>query len=218
MAVLRRSRRWILLAVAAAALTLGVHLFAQAHDFGGTGGCGYEVGNSGWQALTNCTSKANNKWHAVYFGVVGNQWAGIDYATEYALDYLYDPTDLVAYRTWSDPYPDVIVYDHDVYGNNGAVAWVDCPANNTGIGGLGASRWCRGQILRYNAFYEPFWVDETWARAGLACHELGHTVGLREDTHETSGCMAAGAKDSPDGWYYDPWLHQHSKDHINANY
>jgi len=185
-----------------------------------TDACGFFVGNSGWQNLTTCPSMANNRWHAVHYGVVGNQWDGIDDATTWSLANHYNVLDLVAYVDQDDPLPDVIVYDHDIYGDNNLFAWVDCPANNTGTGGDESSntRWCRGQILRYNAFYESDWQDTNAARRGLACHELGHTVGLRHHGIN-NGCVRVSAKTDSNGKrYYHNWIRQHDEEHLDDSY
>ncbi len=189
----------------------------MATNFGAEGDCGYLTGNSAASPITMCVSRANNIYHAVRLDVVGNQWAGMDIAVKETLSTDYNPLDLVAYVDQNDPYPDVIVYDYD-YGHNGFAAWVDCPANNTGIGGSGATRWCRGQILRLNGSYEALWVNAAWAREGLACHEIGHTVGLRH-ADSGSGCLTHPAPLNTSYLaYQNPYLRDHDKGHVNANY
>lgn len=171
---------------------LGVASVAYA-NFGSTdrSACGYSQGNSGPSPATNCVSLANNRTHAVRYVSLGDQWTGIDAATTWSLANHYNPTDLVAYVTTTDSVPDVWVYDA-FYGNNGIFAWVDCPADNSGTGGSGQLQWCRGQKLRYNASLEGQYTSGLTARRALACHELGHTVGLRHNTHSGSAgdsCM-----------------------------
>lgn len=218
----RSGSRLLIAVVMLAAVTVASPSIARADTFGATNeaSCGFSVGTSGWQQLTNCVSMANNRWHAVHYGVVGNQWDGIDDATTWSLANHYDPLDrLVAYVDQNDPLPDVIVYDHDIYGDNNLAGWVDCPANNTGTGGTGADRWCRGQILRYNAFYEDVWVDTNAARRGLACHEMGHTLGLRHDPNSSNGCMRTNPRQNSSGdYYYQNWLLNHDEAHIEDAY
>jgi hypothetical protein len=190
---------------------------ALATNFGAEGNCGYLTGNSSSNPVTQCVSRANNSYHAVRLDVVGNQWAGMDTAVIDSLATDYNPLDLMAYVSQTDPYPDVIVYDLD-YGSDGFAAWVDCPANNTGIGGSGSTRWCRGQILRFNGSYESQWINAAWAREGLACHELGHTVGLRH-AGSGSGCLTHPTPyNNLFLFYQNSYLRQEDKDHINANY
>lgn len=165
---------------------------AMATNWGATAesGCGYYWGVSDDSLMTNCVSTANNEWHAVRFYSLGNQWPGIDTATTWAVNNVYNPTDLTAYVTSTDNYPDVRVWDWD-YGDIGVIAWVDCPADNTGVGyrtpGQSTTRWCRGQILRFNGSYSADY-DTTGEARALACHELGHTVGLRHIT-DTADCL-----------------------------
>lgn len=161
---------------------------ALASNYGSTAGCGYESGNSSYTPVTTCVSKANNRTHAVRLEVVGNQWAGMDTAVINTLSSDYNPTDLVAYVDQSDPYPDVIVYDQD-YGLTFPPGWADCPANNSGLGGSNPSRWCRGQIVRFNGSWESKYPGSSTIE-GLACHEIGHTLFLRHlDDGEYNSCM-----------------------------
>ena len=164
----------------------------------------------------NCVNVANNYQHAVRFAALGDI-PGMATETQWALTYQYDPTDLHAYRDDSDPYPDVVVSDYD-YGNNGFVAWVECPPDNTGELGTDPYRSCRGQRLRYNVwfYYHAIDFDTSTGRRKIACHELGHTVGLRhwEDYHSGNGsCMYEPAYDAG-----TTGLSQHDRDHINAYY
>jgi len=173
---------------------------AVADNFGSTAGCGYEYGHSddyvppGSQLPVICISLANNKWHAARPYSFGNQWPGIDTAVQNSLSGDYNPTDLVAYWTTTDSLPDVRLWDWWYPQFPDLAAWVDCPADNTGIGHhalpgtpeYDSSRWCRGQIIRFNAS-----VGASWNQLGrdwVACHELGHSVGLRHSTDNYS-CM-----------------------------
>lgn len=174
---------WIFLLVALQIFVPSTPAFAT--NFGATSAssCGYTQGNSGPSPATNCVSKANNATHAVRYSTLGNQWTGIDAATTGRISSVYNPiSGFTAYVTTTDPVPDVWVYDL-YYGTTGIIAWVDCPASNSGVGGSGTSRWCRGQILRYNATYQNYAVGSQ-----IACHELGHTIGLRHRT-TTGSCM-----------------------------
>jgi hypothetical protein len=206
-----------LLSVLAAATTSGV-ASATTYDFGATNGCGFQVGESGdWELLPgipgSCASLANNVWHALRPYSFGNQWAGISSAVQYSISEDYNPTDLVAYWTTTDNYPDVRLWDW-YYPQYNAVAWVDCPADNTGVGyyssGNFATRWCRGQIVRFNAEYAGSFNQ--LGRDWVACHELGHTVGLREGTNNYS-CME---NDWSNG--VTEVLLDHDRDHINGQY
>lgn len=75
--------------------------------------------------------------------------------------------------------------------------------------------WGRGQYLRYNAAMMHEYQNTIAARRGLACHELGHTLGLRHTSGST--CMAVMI-DTNGKYYTVSWLAQHDKNHINAQY
>ena len=76
------------------------------------------------------------------------------------------------------PLTDVVAFSGD-YGDNGAAGWVYCPADAPrGINRSG-DRWCKQQELHLNLNprYTIFFDDDP-SRDHVACHELGHTVGL----------------------------------------
>ena len=128
---------------------------------------------------------------------------------------MYDPTDLVAYRDDADQYPDVIVYDFN-YGDNGRVGWAECPEGNTGTGGSGNLRWCRGQRVRFNEFYEASDFDTATRRRRIACHELGHTLGLRHyDAYHGSDASCTANPPANAG---DSITSHERSDHINDWY
>jgi len=114
---------------------------------------------------------------------------------------------------------DVIVYAGD-HGPNGAAGWVYCPSDAPqGVNAAG-DRWCRHQELHFNlnVRYAAFFADDD-SRTHLACHEIGHSVGLRHwgNPPTTEGpaaatCMNADTPDGPVG------LHRFDQDHIDANY
>ncbi len=77
---------------------------------------------------------------------------------------------------------DVVAYDFD-YGDTGYWAWTACE-DEASYGGSNPDRWCKPQGIYFNQEY-------TWAanpRKSIACHELGHSLGLRHSSESTS-CM-----------------------------
>jgi hypothetical protein len=112
---------------------------------------------------------------------------------------------------------DVIAYSAD-YGDNGAAAWVYCPADAAKGVNPSGDRWCREQqlVFNINPRYAVFFADDA-SREHVSCHELGHTLGLRHwgNPPETDGpagatCMNANTPNGPTR------LHPTDVDHING--
>lgn len=206
------------------------------------GKCGYDKGTS--DEFTSCVTMQNNIWFAGRPASFGNQWPGIDAKVQGSLSGDYNPTDLVAYWTTTDTYPDVWFWDW-TWTNMpfGTAGRVDCPASNTGVARHAPdyyeSRWCRGQIIRFNwtgvlNYASLGLVDINGSGVGLplwqfsefvACHELGHTVGLRDidggPTYPT--CMNYRSSGLPGGLsdYWAPYLnsgYNREVDEINDHY
>jgi hypothetical protein len=163
-----------------------------------------------------CTSVGDGARHHV--ALDASVPASMAAAVRRAMDDVYDPTDLtmvedarVTGRT------DVIVFAGD-YGENGAAGWVYCPSDAPQGVNPSGDRWCRHQELHLNLNprYAVFFGDEA-SRNHVACHELGHTVGLRHwgNPPQTSGsqvgatCMNSNTPDGPTE------LHAFDVDHIN---
>lgn len=78
-----------------------------------------------------------------------------------------------------------------------ALSWGQCAAA-AGSGGVtyggsdaGHTRWCRPQIIYYNLTYESGYFPTDNNKRYIACHELGHTIGLRHPAsgEPTATCM-----------------------------
>lgn len=163
-----------------------------------------------------CTSVGDNLRHVVVFDATLTD--GLADALRDTLAEDYGPTKLttVVEETITDR-TDVVAYSED-YGDNGAAGWVYCPVDAPqGVNAQG-DRWCRQQQLHFNLNprYAVFFADEA-SRDHVACHEIGHTVGLLhwgnppESAEPTAAtCMNSNTPNGPTG------LHEIDRDHVNA--
>ena len=117
------------------------------------------------------------------------------------------------------PKTDVIVRAGN-FGANGAAGWVWCPPSSPqGVNEHG-DRWCRRPRLFFNlnATYRVFFADRA-SRDYMACHELGHTIGLHHwgnppisDGPERPTCMQPDVPNGPTD------LHRWDIEDINMYY
>jgi hypothetical protein len=163
-----------------------------------------------------CTSVGDNPTHHVYFDVTLTD--GLAEALRDTMNQDYEPTKLtmVVDEERTDQ-TDVTAISED-FGENGAAGWVACPLDAAQGFNSAGHRWCRGQELFFNLNprYAIFFDDDA-SRDHVACHELGHTLGLRHwgNPPESAGpaaetCMTTN---TPNG---STTLHQIDRDHINA--
>lgn len=189
----RRSCRSIRICVAAALAASILGLPAEASNFGSFGTPGAGGTNNGvW--LT-----PDSGW------LVGRRALTAPYSTGVAeaVGEEYGPTDLnvgVFSPSTCDIY-DVCVYDHD-YGDNGLNGWNACAG---AVIGNHPTQKCVQAWVRINLFFSP-------PPKRIACHELGHSVGLRH-TDEQASCV----KRTIEGGNSET-LSAHDKAHINDNY
>lgn len=124
----------------------------------------------------------------------GNDIPGLHSATSAARSHYASVTVLTMPVTTQSTY-DVALGDA-YYGDNNAFAWASCPPLATTFG-FHPTQACFNQEVRFNASYMGAYTTAA-ERQTIACHELGHTVGLRhwnnpDDGHHAqypfSSCM-----------------------------
>ena len=166
----------------------------------------------------HCVSVGDNPRHHVFFH--RSVPTALRRAVRRAMRDAYGPTDLIMIvdreRT---PRTDVIVHAGD-YGLNGAAGWVHCPAGAPQGRNEHGHRWCRQQRLYFNRNpqYAAYLADAA-SRLHLACHELGHTVGLRHwgnppqsDGPTRPTCMNVNTPNGP------TTLHRWDRQNVDAYY
>jgi len=160
--------------------------------------------------LSQCVGWWKSGYQEFAFYDVGANQAS---AVRYACTNIYDPvTDLECVEPPTLPIFGVDVYDGS-YGTKW-YAWTQCA---TGAAKQGSAadhtKACIPQQLKFDLSHTAAY-DTATERRKIACHEFGHTYGLRHSTGDgTSTCMTAKAIDST-----VVGISSHDKSHLNGYY
>lgn len=114
---------------------------------------------------------------------------------------------------------DVIAKDVNLPGTR-AIAWTKCASGATYGGSespLPGTRWCKAQEYIWNVAFD-YLINSDTNKQGIACHELGHTLGLRHRSAGNSSCMVSSVSDPTP--YINPWTNTdgHDQAHLDARY
>ncbi len=128
---------------------------------------------------------ADSGVHRVYLGALPAGSAMIA-AMQTAIA-TYDAVADVLAVEWSTSDADVRAGEGN-YGNTSWWAYGNCSSAAT-YGGVDPHRWCYPQIIHFNRTHPSNWDGSGTGRNTVACHELGHTLGLRHSVSTQSSCM-----------------------------
>lgn len=153
---------------------------------------------------SECT--ANNDLHYVFITPSLNTNMTTALENSITDDYAAIP-EITAFTTSSTGNADVQVYEQNI--GPGIRGYTTCQIGAS-FGETGKNEWCRPQFIYLNNYYE----DSEWNVSGakrkwLACHELGHTLGLQHPEafhaqHYDDSCMRPDLVPGPaDLWGFD---------------
>ncbi|KRE60147.1 matrixin family metalloprotease [Nostocoides sp. Soil756] len=135
--------------------------------------------------------------------------SAVQSAVAWSRTYNYDSTDVnTGYDSTLDPTTDVIVRNQD-YTTYCGFSWH--PGSTVGLttcDSLSGGFKCESHTVRFDISY--FNAANQSQERGLACHEIGHSLGLTHRDAET-GCMETYLT-------YPTYLTDHDEAHLNANY
>lgn len=167
------------------------------------------------EGVLNQVVLGNNNVQDVAFSTTPGDPGALDArreeAVRFAISNVYNPVRDLTMRTTGGA-SDVVACQ-DFYGANAFAGWTDCPLTSQ-TGGPTGRVWCRFSQVRFNNYYVRN-DGEALARS-LACHELGHTIGLRhadqQDPDTAASCMSPARSSSKIG------ITTHDTSHLNNHY
>lgn len=161
-------------------------------------------------ATVNSQCIADNWTHTVYVNYMTSSSAMWN-ATLYAVSHYNAVADVsVVLTTSSSRDVNVIQVSH---GDTEYWAYSTCDEAAT-KGGSDPNRLCKPQWILYNMTHPFPWDNTTLHPSGrdtVACHEMGHTLGLRHVPNATTSCMDSAQTTEKS-------INQHDKDELNAQY
>lgn len=192
MKLIRGARQWVAVTAVVSALMLAAAPVA-ADNWGANG---YASGGNGpppsCDNLQTSECIANDGLHYVYFfSVETNQYND----TKNRMYNVYDPiVGVVMYEASSQQsWTDVIVMD-GYYGTSEYAGWTQC-TDGAAHGGSGRWEWCQPQLIMYNLSQTDYFSTQSRRRM-IACHEMGHTLGLQHRQTLPATCMHKNADTS----------------------
>lgn len=172
--------------------------------FGGAAQANNWSGATGNTGCTSTLNMADNADHTFYYDSVVNP---SETAADGARQDNLNPTDINTSKLGSpSPSTDVVLYDQ-YYTDFCGLPWSGLSGFTMCVSTNGASE-CEKHEVRFNLAA----IDglNPGNDKSLACHEFGHSVGLKHRSAGADGCM------DPDHYYAG--YAGHDEDHINANY
>lgn len=171
-------------AVASALLLATAPVAADNWGANGYAGGGPDPGEVACDVTPESECIANDQYHYVYFYAVdSNQYND----TINRMDNVYNPISGIA--VWEDlavhSYTDVIVMD-GYFGTSEYAGWTEC-SDVAAHGSSGRYEWCQPQFIFYNLSRTAYFSTQSRRRM-IACHELGHTLGLQH-RQVSDSCM-----------------------------
>ena len=148
---------------------------------------------SGATGKDDCSNvnRADNRTHTFFYS--GLTTAMRD-QTDWARTQVYDPTDVNTSLDARTSTTDVVVFDANYTDYCGAT-WHN-PTTGEGVVGQGrcVSLTGAGSCEQFELRYDTSFTDTTTVanRRGLACHEMGHTLGLMHRSSSSNSCMRQG--------------------------